>query len=78
MIRITNSTLQEFGINSTNCKTTNSSTTVYKEIIICYEIWTTYVSASGTQQDMQLAIYHVQGQLGQYSNHTTGWITVKS
>lgn len=71
-------TLQEFGINSTNCKITNSSQTVYKEIIICYEIWTIYVSALATQQDMQLAIYHVPGQLGLYSNCNTGWMTVKS
>jgi hypothetical protein len=26
------------------------------------------------QQDMQLAIYHVPGQLSQYNNHTTGWM----
>ena len=41
------------------------------------KFWT-YVSASATQQDMQLAIYHVPGQLSQYSNHTSHWTTLKS
>jgi len=36
------------------------------------------VSASAMQQDMQLAIYHVPGELGHYSNRNTGWMTVKS